>query len=116
MKGRWNGEESLMLTRTVMVLLLAGLFAAGTLIVVQAQQPISESQAAANRSGQTFDIAPYAWFANINKTATLSLPPALGRTATTDPSVGFGQIMSHLNFATMIRRTRNSSISRCRPG
>ena len=34
-------------------------------------------------SGWTFNIAPYGWFANVNVTSNLPLPPALGGTVTT---------------------------------
>ena len=85
-----------------MAMLLAALFAGGSPLAARAQQPISFGQTAANPSGWTFDVAPYLWFANLNATANLSLPPALGGTVTTDSSVGFGKILSHLNFATMI--------------
>ena len=78
---------------------LAGLLAGTS---VQAQQPTSSGQQAANPSGWTFNIAPYGWFANINVTSNLHLPPALGGTLSTSSSVGFGELLSHLNFATMV--------------
>lgn len=53
-------------------------------------------------SGWTFNIAPYGWFATIGSTVNYHLPPALGGTVTAQPTVGFGEILSHLDFATMI--------------
>ena len=52
--------------------------------------------------GWTFDLTPYVWFATINVGMNLNLPPALGGTVTTDTSIGFGEILSHLNFAAMV--------------
>ena len=90
-----------MVKRIVMAMLLAAVFTGGAPLGARAQQPISIGQAAPN-PGWTFNIAPYVWFANINATANLGLPPALGGTVTTDSSIGFGEILRHLNFATMI--------------
>ena len=90
-----------MLSRIVMTTALTGLLAAGT-TSVQAQQPTSSGQQAADPSGWTFNIAPYGWFANLNVTSNLPLPPALGGTLSTNSSVGFGELLSHLNFATMV--------------
>jgi hypothetical protein len=89
-----------MLRRIIMTAALVGLFAGGTTFV-QAQQPTSSGQQAANPSGWAFNIAPYGWFANINVTSNLPLPPALGGTLSTSSSVGFGELLSHLNFAAM---------------
>ena len=74
----------------------------GAISGAQAQQPNSSGQQAANSSGWTFNIAPYGWFANVNVTSNLPLPPALGGTVTTDSSIGFGNLLSHLNFAAMV--------------
>jgi hypothetical protein len=90
-----------MLSRIVTTTALTGLLAAGT-TSVQAQQPTSSGQQAANPSGWTFNIAPYGWFANLNVTSDLPLPPALGGTLSTNSPVGFGELLSHLNFATMV--------------
>jgi hypothetical protein len=90
-----------MLSRIVMTTALTGLLAAGT-TSVQAQQPTSSGQQAADPSGWTFNIAPYGWFANLNVTSNLPLSPALGGTLSTSSSVGFGELLSHLNFATMV--------------
>jgi hypothetical protein len=91
-----------MLSRVVMTTALVGLLAGGTMSGAQAQQPTSSGQQAANSSGWTFNIAPYGWIANVNMTSNLPLPPALGGTVTTDSSIGFGNLLSHLNFATMV--------------
>ena len=90
-----------MLSRIVMTTALTGLLAAGT-TSVQAQQPTSSGQQAADPSGWTFNIAPYGWFANLSVTSNLPLSPALGGTLSTSSSVGFGELLSHLNFATMV--------------
>jgi hypothetical protein len=92
-----------MLIRIVMTTALAGLLAGGAISGARAQQPASSGQqAAANPSGWTFNIAPYGWFADVNMTSNLPLPPALGGTVTTDSSIGFGNLLSHLNFAAMV--------------
>jgi hypothetical protein len=91
-----------MLNRIVMTMLLTATFAVGAPLAARAQQPIGIGQSSANPSDWTFDIAPYAWFANINATVNLGLPPAFGGTVTTDSSIGFGNLLSHLNFATMV--------------
>ena len=90
-----------MLSRLVMVAVLAGLLATGGASLAQAQQPISAGQQAANASGWTFNIAPYVWFATINTTMNLNLPPALGGTVSADSSIGFGELVPHLNFGIM---------------
>ena len=92
----------LMLKRMVMAAVLAGLLVSGATSAVQAQQPISSQQPAANPSGWTFNIAPYAWVASLNLTNTFNLPPALGGTLSTSSSVGFGDLLSHLNFGLMV--------------
>jgi hypothetical protein len=79
------------------------MIATGGISCARAQQPISLGQPAADVPGWTFDVAPYLWIANINTTMNFNLPPALGGgTATTDTSIGFGDLVSHLNFATMV--------------
>ena len=90
-----------MLNRLVMVAVLVGLLAAGGASHAQAQQPISAGQPAANASGWTFDVTPYVWFATINTTMNLNLPPALGGTVSADSSIGFGELVPHLHFAVM---------------
>src|SRR5271163_681109 len=92
-----------MLNRILMAVVLTIMIATGGLSGARAQQPISLGQPAANAPGWTFDVAPYLWFANINSTMNFNLPPALGGgTASTDTSIGFGDLLSHLNFATMV--------------
>jgi hypothetical protein len=91
-----------MLNRTLMAAVLTAMFAIAGTSGARAQQPISLGQPAASASGWTFDVAPYLWIANINTTMNFNLPPALGGTVSSDTSVGFGDLVSHLNFATMV--------------
>jgi hypothetical protein len=91
-----------MLRRMVMTVVLTGFLAAAALSNAHAQQPVSSGQQAADSSGWIFNLAPYGWIANLNTTMNLKLPPALGGTVTSDTSVGFGDLISHLNFATMV--------------
>jgi hypothetical protein len=92
-----------MLRRIVIAGVLAGLLVVGAGSGVQAQQPAAPAQPAASPSGWTFNVAPYMWFANINATANLNLPPvAGGGTVTSTSSVGFDDLLQHLNFATMV--------------
>ena len=91
-----------MLNRIVMAAVLTALLAAGATSGAQAQQPSSSGQQTANPSGWTFNIAPYMWLPTINTTLNNNLPPALGGRVPTELSVGPGDILSHLNFATMV--------------
>jgi hypothetical protein len=92
-----------MLNRILMAAALTMIIATGVTSGARAQQPISLGQPAPNPSGWSFDVAPYVWFANINTTMNFNLPPAIGGgTASTDSSIGFGDLLSHLNFATMV--------------
>jgi hypothetical protein len=91
-----------MLRRIIMVAVLAGTLAGGAFSGARAQQPISLGQPGPNPSGWSFNIAPYVWFANINTANTFNLPPALGGTVSTSSSLGFGDILSHMNFGLMI--------------
>jgi hypothetical protein len=91
-----------MLCRTVMVAVLTGLLAAGGMSSAQAQQPISSGQPTTHPSGWAFDIMPYVWFATINTTVNLNLPPALGGTVSADSSIGFGELVPHLHFGAMV--------------
>jgi hypothetical protein len=91
-----------MLRRIVMAVVLVGLLTAGTMSGARAQQPASAGQPTANPSGWTFNVAPYAWFATVNTSLSFNLPPALGGTVSADSSVGFGELLSHLNFAAMV--------------
>jgi len=50
----------------------------------------------------TFNVAPYLWMATINANLNFDLPPPLVGTVGSSASIGFGNLMSHLNFATMI--------------
>jgi hypothetical protein len=90
-----------MLNRIVMFAVLTAVLAAGGTSVARAQQPMGLNQQAAGPSGWTFDVAPYLWFANINTDVSFNLPPALGGTVTSSPSVGFGDIVSHFNIGLM---------------
>ncbi len=89
-----------MLNRIAVAAVLAGLFACGATSGARAQQPTSSGQQAANPSGWTFNVAPYLWLPNINTTLNYKLPPALDGRLPTDLSVGPGEIVTHLNFAT----------------
>ncbi len=90
-----------MLNRILMAAVLTIMIATGGISGARAQQPISLGQPTA--PGWTFDVAPYLWIANINSTMNFNLPPALGGgTASTDTSIGFGDLLSHLNFTTMV--------------
>jgi hypothetical protein len=90
-----------MRNQTVMAAVLTALLAAGGTSAAQAQQPMGLGQQAANPSGWTFNLAPYLWVANINTELSFNLPPALGGTVTANQSIGFGDLVSHLNFAAM---------------
>jgi hypothetical protein len=90
-----------MLNRILMAVVLTIVIATGGISAARAQQPISLGQPTA--PGWNFEIAPYLWIANINSTMNFNLPPALGGgTASTDTSIGFGDLLSHLNFTTMV--------------
>lgn len=91
-----------MFVRIIMTAVLGVLLAAGGTSDAEAQQPISIGQPSANPPAWTFDLTPYLWMANINTTLNFSLPPALGGTVSSNSSVGFGDLLSHLNFATMV--------------
>ncbi len=95
-------SETFMSNRSLTIALLAILLACKSLSGAQAQQPVSYGQQAASPSGWTFNIAPYGWIADVDATANFGLPPALGGTVTTDSSIGFGALLSHLNFAAMV--------------
>ena len=83
---------------TVVFILLLG---AGAACPARAQQPIALGQSAGGPPGWTFDAAPYLWIASVNSTINFTLPPALGGTVSANPSIGFGDLVSHLNFAAM---------------
>jgi hypothetical protein len=88
--------------RIVVSAVLTALLAAAGISTAQAQQPNSSGQQTSNPSGWTFNVAPYLWTATIDSTAQFNLPPTLGGTVSSDSSVGFGQLLSHLNFAAMV--------------
>ena len=88
--------------RRLVGVVLAGLLWGGATSGVRAQQLISSGQQAATSSGWSFNVAPYLWMPTIDTTMKFNLPPAVGGTLTTDSSIGFGDLLSHLNFATMV--------------
>ncbi len=88
--------------RTSAAAFVAGLLACGPMSGARAQQPMSSGLQPVSPSGWVFDVTPYVWFATINSTMNFNLPPALGGTVSTDSSVGFGELVSHLHFAAMI--------------
>ena len=92
----------LMMRQIATIVILTGLLVARVTAGARAQQPTGSGQQAAEPSGWTFNIAPYGWLANINMTSNLPLPPKLGGTVTTDSSIGFGNLLSHLNFVAMV--------------
>jgi len=92
-----------MLRRIVMAAALTGLLAAGGMSGAWAQQPASPAQPASNPSGWTFNVAPYLWVANLNATTNLNLPPAVGGgTVTSTTTLGFDELLQHLNAAVMV--------------
>jgi hypothetical protein len=91
-----------MLSRIVLAGVVALLATAGAMSNAQAQQPASVGQPAANSSGWTFNIAPYGWLATTRTTLNNNLPSALDGKVPTDVSVGPGELLRHLNFATAV--------------
>ena len=65
-----------------------------------AQQPTASELQQVN--GWSFNVAPYLWLPTIHGTLNYNLPPALGGRLPTDVSAGPGDILSNLNFATMV--------------
>ena len=90
------------LRRIAMAAVLTGLLTAGLASGAHAQQPTSLGQPAATPSGWTFNVAPYLWLPDIHANLNYKLPPALDGRLPTSVSVGPGEILSHLNFATMV--------------
>lgn len=82
--------------------LLATLLVCGVTYGARAQQPTSYGQAVASPSGWSFNVAPYLWTPALNTSLNLKLPPAVGGTASVGSSLGFGDLLSHLNFAGMV--------------
>jgi hypothetical protein len=91
-----------MLKRIVMAAVPITLLAAGAIPAAQAQQPMGLGQTPPGPSGWTFEIAPYLWMPSVHSTLNFSLPPALGGSVSANTSIGFGDLLSHLNFATMV--------------
>lgn len=81
---------------------LAALITSGASCGARAQQPASPGDTAAGAAGWTFNVAPYLWLPRINATPNYNLPTALDGRLPTDVSAGPGDILSHLNFATMV--------------
>jgi hypothetical protein len=99
---RTAARHRLSLRRIGMIAALAGLLAAGGAGGVRAQ-PASPAAPASSPSSWTFNVAPYMWFANLNSTTNLNLPPvAGGGTVTSTTNIGFGQVLQHLNSAVMV--------------
>ena len=90
-----------MLNLIVVTAVLTMLLVAGGTSGARAQQPMSLGLPPAGASGWTFDVAPYLWFASIHSSYSFDLPPALGGTVSANPSIGFGDLVSHLNFGVM---------------
>jgi len=89
--------------RMVMAVVLTGLLATGALSNAHAQQPASAGQQVTAPSGWIFNVAPYLWTANLNTTTSLNLPPAAGGgTVTSTTSLGFDELLQHLNSAVMV--------------
>jgi hypothetical protein len=84
-----------------MAAVLTGLLAAAGMSGARAQQPNSSAPQAATASGWTFNLSPYLWMPSVNADVNFTLPPALGGTVSANPSFGFGDLVSHLNFAAM---------------
>ncbi len=91
-----------MLRRIVTSAVLTGLLMIGAASGARAQQVASIGLPASNSSGWIFNVAPYGWLPSINGSLNYSLPPALAGKVSTDVSAGPADILSHLNFATMI--------------
>jgi len=91
-----------MLNRTIMTAALVGLLSAGAPEIANSQQPNSLGQEVAGPSGWTFEVAPYLWMPSMNTNINYPLPPALGGTVSANPSIGFGTLLSHLDFAAMV--------------
>ncbi len=84
-----------------MAAVVAGLLALGTTSGARAQQPQTIGTQQPNASGWIFNVAPYLWAPSVTTTTRLNLPPALGGTVSSTSSVGFFDLLSHLNFALM---------------
>ena len=91
-----------MVNRTVLTGILAGLVTLGAMRDAKSQQPTSIGQQATDASGWTFNIAPYVWVPTIRTTLDQRLPPALDGKVPTEVSIGPGDVLRHLNFATAV--------------
>jgi hypothetical protein len=91
-----------MFNRILIAAVLTASLAAGGTSGAWAQQPASLGQQAADPPAWTFNIAPYLWMPSIHTNLNFNLPPELGGTLSTNSSIGFGDLVSHLNFATMV--------------
>jgi hypothetical protein len=89
-----------LLNRLVIFTAVAGLLAVGT-SVARAQQPTSLAHQPAGPSW-TFNVAPYLWMPSINTDLSFTLPPALGGTVSANSSIGFGDLVPHLNLGLML--------------
>jgi hypothetical protein len=94
--------EGLMSKRTIMTTVVMALLAAGRTFGARAQQPTIPGEQTAGSPAWIFNIAPYLWMPSIHSTLNFNLPPELGGTVTANSSIGFGDLVSHLYFATMV--------------
>jgi hypothetical protein len=95
---RVTEREVTMLNRMAMCTVVAGLLAVGGMPYARAQQPISSGQQAVIASGWTFNLMPYLWMPSVHLNVNYALPPALGGTVSANPSIGFGELVSHFNI------------------
>jgi hypothetical protein len=91
-----------MLTRLAIAVVLTGLLIVNAAPGARAQQPTSFGQQTATTSGWIFNVSPYLWMPTIQVASKFNLPPALGGTVSSDTSLGFGQILSHINSGLMV--------------
>jgi hypothetical protein len=87
--------------RITVTAVLTGLLVAAGVSGAEAQQPFAPVPQAATPSGWTFDLTPYLWMPSINANVNYNLPPELGGTVSANTSVGFGDLVSHLNLGFM---------------
>ncbi len=88
--------------RIVVAALLTGLAELAGLTSAGAQQPDASMQGGATTaSGWTFNLTPYLWMPSINANINYNLPPQLSGSVSANPSIGFGDLISHLNLAFM---------------
>jgi hypothetical protein len=83
-------------------IIMAGAVLALLISGAKAQQPAGLGQSPPGPSGWTFEVAPYLWMPSVHSSLSFNLPPALGGTVSASSSIGFGQLVSNLNFATMV--------------